>query len=487
MMDWLFEPQSMIENLDNLIIKIKEVLAHNFSHVVLLGMGGSSLAPYVFNEIFEKNLNYPKFFVLDSIHPHEIINIQGQIDIKNTLFIVSSKSGSSLEPNVLYNYFVEELQKAQVRDIYKHFLAITDPVTSLEQESVEKGFLLSVFGKPNIGGRFSACSVFGVVPLLLMGHDAKTMLQNAVSMADECAPSVLPKDNPGFLLGTFLGTNAKLGRDKLKIYLSKSLKPFGMWLEQLIAESLGKQGLGIVPVVSDDFIQKPDVIHCFIELAGEELSSANNTSSSIVLNLKNKQEIMAQMFLWQIAVSVAGIILRINPFDQPDVELSKILAKKALLSEGQDNLKPNFIDKNLKIYSNNNLDLDSVIKKIKSSDYCAILSFLHEDNKELLLNLKKSLKNTKAEVLCQTGPRYLHSTGQLFKGGGNNSHFILLTSFYEQDLVLNNKFSFAKAHFSQAMGDFMALSQKSKNIVWVDILSYQGFTDLIYRIKNICA
>ncbi len=485
MMDWLFEPQSMLENLDNLIIKIKEVLAHNFSHVVLLGMGGSSLAPYVFNEVFEKNSNYPKFFVLDSIHPHEILTIQAQIDIKNTLFIVSSKSGSSLEPNVLYNYFIEEMQKANVKDIYKHFLAITDPVTSLEQESMEKGFLLSVFGKPNIGGRFSACSVFGLVPLLLMGHDAKTLLQHAVTMVNECAPSVLPKDNPGFLLGTFLGTNAKLGCDKLKIYVSKSLKPFGMWLEQLIAESLGKQGLGIVPVVSDDFIEKPDVMHCFIELHGEKISNAQDTSSSIVLNLQNKQELMAHMFLWQIAVSVAGIILGINPFDQPDVELSKILAKKAL-SDGQDNLKAHFIEDNLKIYSSNNLNLHDFIKPIKSSDYCAILSFLHEGNKEFLLDLKKSLTNTKAEVLCQTGPRYLHSTGQLFKGGGNNSHFILLTSFYEQDLMLNNKFSFAKAHFSQAMGDFMALSQKGKNIVWIDILSNQGFADLIYRIKNIC-
>lgn len=468
MMDWLFEPKNIINKLPSLNKNIQKILEHNFSHIVLLGMGGSSLAPYVFNTIFDKKNNYPKFLVLDSIHPCEITAIEKQIDIKHTLFIVSSKSGNSLEPLILYEYFVEQLKINNISDIYKHFIAITDPISNLEKEAVEQGFLEVFFGQPNIGGRFSASSVFGVVPLLLMGHDALSLLNNTVIMADECAPSMLAKDNKGFLLGAFLAAHAHK-KDKLKIYLSETLKPFGLWLEQLIAESLGKNKQGIVPVLSFDYAPKEDAIHCFISLEGEEIVVPNDENQAIIkLSLSDTNEIMAQMFLWQVAISVVGIVMHCNPFDQPNVELSKILAKEALQNDNK--AKPLLITDEAVIYSSSSNNISEFIQNIKPTDYCAILSFLPSCADKHLANLKSLILKTKAEVITQTGPRYLHSTGQLFKGGADNSHFIIITAPYEEDKKTHN-ISFKKAHYAQAVGDFMALSKLNKSVIWIDLMS----------------
>lgn len=469
MLDWLFEPKNIIEQLPVLNEKTNKTLQHNFSHIVLLGMGGSSLAPYVFNEIFPKKSNYPQFLVLDSIHPCEVSNIEKQIDLSTTLFIVSSKSGNTLEPLILYEYFLQQLKLIKVQDPYRHFIAITDPISNLEKEAVEEGFLETFFGNPNIGGRFSASSVFGVIPLLLMGQDAVSLLNNTVKMTDECAPSMLAKDNKGFLLGAFLAANILHKKDKLKIYLSKSLSSFGLWLEQLLAESLGKNKTGIIPIISSSYDAKEDAVHCFIELMQDETKMPlyTDNDSVIKLVLDDTDDIMAQMFLWEVAVSVVGMVLKINPFDQPDVELSKVLAKKALLH--QEKPTPLIVTNNANIYFSQAKNILDFLDNIKAIDYCALLSFLPSSAHKNLLDLANIISQKTSYIIIQTGPRYLHSTGQLFKGGADNSHFIIITGPYEEDKHTKS-ISFKKAHYAQAVGDFMALSQRGKSVMWIELV-----------------
>lgn len=470
MMDWLFEPEVSLSNLEKNQKKVDKILSHGFSHIVLLGMGGSSLAPYVFSQIFSKTIKFKNFFVLDTIHPDDVIKLQKKIDISKTLFIVSSKSGSTLEPNLLYKHFYAQLCKHNVKDPYKHFIAITDPITSLEQEAVENGFLETFFGNPMIGGRFSSSSVFGIIPMLLMGIDAKKILEKNTHAMKDFGPSVLPQENPAALLGLFLALNQSYGKDKLRIYLSDSLKSLGLWLEQLLAESLGKKGLGIVPILADTFESKPDVMHCYIHLKGEHFhDDENHDEAKIYLELDSIEDILAHMFLWEIATSICGVVSKINPFDQPDVELSKNLAKKLLSEE----IKETLVDEE---------ETKNFVEKIEKNSYLAILGFLEEspENISFLYELKNIFKAKGPEILVQFGPRYLHSTGQLFKGK-NGGNFLIITSDYK-NLDLQE---FIKAHKSQAYGDYNALLSKNKNALLVNSKNIGDTHDVMNYFKKL--
>lgn len=501
MLDWLSEPREMLGMLDSLSEMAEKVKEHGFRSIVLLGMGGSSLAVRVFQDILAPDHN---FFVLDTIHPTALKRLEHELDLSSTLFIVASKSGSTLEPNLLYHYFLKKLGEKKIPHPFKHFLAITDPGTSLADEAYKNSFLTAPKGNPLIGGRYSALSPFGLFPAMLMDIDTQKLLENSILMAQECGPTILPERNSGALLGLFLGVNARLGHDQLVMHFSPSLKPLGMWLEQLIAESLGKDKSGIVPIIDGglDLVGLPHSMHCVIELAHEPVAPAlkealnNAQAKRIYLNVPHKYAIGAEMFRWQIAVSSAATVLKLNPFDQPDVEKSKLSAMK-ILEEMKEN---KFLGPNNPCYSSAALDifapgsdketiniLASFFSTIKDQDYCAILSYLDETKKNniFLQSLVAQIRQRSVPILLQSGPRYLHSTGQLFKGGKNNGHFIMITGPYEEDIMSDLGLSFKNIHLSQALGDFQAMRDQGRHILHIHLKDIAiGFRELLALSKH---
>lgn len=450
MLDWLDEPQNMKTALPSLEKVV--AAAAKFSSIVLLGMGGSSASVKMFKHIFAPNAS---FFILDSIHPHEVLEIEKAIDIDKTLFIVASKSGSTMEPWLLYQHFLNKLSGS--KDPYGHFLAITDPISSLEQESVEKGFLHAPLGKPGIGGRYSGLSVFGILPAMLMGIDVKPILDSAIFMAKNVGFSIPAKNNPAVSLAAII---ASFDQGNFFIYLSPTLKPMAQWLEQLIAESLGKDGHGMVPIITENF----EIAHIAMAIDQEPVPD-----SSFNIVVSDISELGGLMFCWQMAVALAGIMLNIDPFDQPDVERSKVLTKEiiAKLKQGQkiDEEKPD-VENGLSFYGQANFLAD-----ITPESYCAILSYLPEDKTPELLKLKKDLAPYFEDaVMLEQGPCYLHSTGQLFKGGANHGHFLLLTGNYSEDFFnAEGDLSMAQIHLSEALGDLEALKERGRKVIRIHV------------------
>lgn len=461
-LDWLTEPKDLLATVSSLKTLHDKIRAQ-FSSVVLLGMGGSSLSARVFQQILAPTST--QFLVLDTIHPDTLENIERSIDLTKTLFIVASKSGSTLEPNLLYEHFRDRLINASVADPFRHFMAITDPVTSLEQESVENGFLPGAFGKPGIGGRYSGLSVFGIVPAIFMGIDVERLLNETVLMAKALGPSVQAHDNGAATLAAFLVANLAKS-NQVFIHLPAELCSLGSWLEQLIAESLGKDGKGIVPVVTGQQFSNQALESSHVVISFKDDTKAEFPAPHFHVMLTDKYEIGAVMFGFQMAVAILGSIIKVNPFNQPDVESSKKRTKEIIdqLAKGQNT------DDALAVSS---LEITQFIAAIQPGDYVAILSFLDEtnDNGELLAALKTALEQkTSAPTLVQTGPRYLHSTGQLFKGGKNNGHFLVITGPYESDLLSSrDNLTFAAIHYSQALGDILALKECGRRVLHLNV------------------
>ena len=480
MLGWLDSPSKELKKLPELI-KIKDSLKKlNFENLVLLGMGGSSIGPKVFKAILApENSN---FYILDSTHPSDIKKIEDKINIAKTLFIVASKSGSTLEPNILYKYFWHELEKLNILEPAKHFMAITDPITHLEQESQEQGFLQGPFGDPDIGGRYSALSAFGLMPALLMNINTKELLERALVMSNNCRDENI-NINLGAQLGLFLAEQVNNNRDQLVFYFSPKIKSFGWWLEQLIAESLGKNNSGIVPIINPDtYINSHKDVSCFISLGDEEITNNINTP---VINIKinNILELGAEMFRWQFATSIIGALLELNPFDQPDVEKSKIQAKNILEEMRK--------DPNKKLHNNifDQKEFIEFLTQAQNKSYLAILSYL-EDNQEnniYLKNLSNALAyKLKLPVLIQRGPSYLHSTGQLFKGGKNDGCFLLLSNSYPVDLPsFYAGLGFKDINISQALGDNQAMKDAHRQIMHIALKDAPvGFKEIMALIKH---
>lgn len=503
MLDWLDEPREMLAALEQHLKLCQELKKNSWSTIVLLGMGGSSLAVKVFQEILAPSLA-TKFVVLDTIHPSAIKRVEKNLEILSTLFIVASKSGSTSEPNLLYRYFLEKLNKAKIANPFSHFVAITDPATSLAKEAEDKNFLALIHGKPFIGGRYSALSPFGIVPALLMDIDGQKLLSKAVTMAYDCGPTISPEHNPGVLLGLFLGVNALKGHDQLIFHFSPQLKPLGLWLEQLIAESLGKDQNGIVPIVESrmEHIALPQAMHCVVELATDPIAAVtkealkNANVATIYLEMASQDTLGAEMFRWQVAVSIAGTVLKLNPFDQPDVEKSKKSAASILKQMSEKKFvgpkSPCFSSPALDIYAPGSDKetiniLASFFSSIKKGDYCAILSYLDETDKNLSLLqlLVNQISQRSVPTLLESGPRYLHSVGQLFKGGKNNGHFILITGSYEDDVISNLGISFKDIHLSQAFGDYQAMLDEERHILHIHLKDITvGFRELLALSKH---
>ena len=472
--------------------------AKDFSDIVLLGMGGSSLGPEVFSITFGKR----NFHILDSTVPAQIKTLESRIDLAKTLFIVASKSGSTLEPNTFKQYFfVKVAQLAGRENAGKQFVAITDPNSKMQQVAERDNFRRVFFGNPEIGGRFSVLSVFGMVPASAMGIDVEEFLRRTNEMVAACKNDD-PIDNPGAILGTILGVCQTSGRDKLTIFTAPEIHNVGAWLEQLIAESTGKDNISIIPV-DREAIQSPDKygsdrIFAYLKLKtseeNESIAALEKAGQPIInIELENKLNLGQEFFRWEFATAVAGSIMRINPFNQPDVESAKIEAKK-LTEEyettGEFPDETAFYEENgIKLFTDekNAAELNQQIageksltnyltehfSRIKENDYFALLAYIemNAENEALLQKIRHRILLEKRVATCLGfGPRFLHSTGQAYKGGANNGVFLQITSDDAEDLqVPDQKYTFGVVKTAQARGDFQVLLDRGRRALRVHL------------------
>lgn len=488
---WLRVTEKMRAQLKEIEDFAQEVKQAQFANIVLLGMGGSSLAPEVMRLILPSAKGAPKLFVLDSTDPEWIAKIDRAVSGKKTLYIFASKSGTTVEPFSFYRYFF-----SRVKEDGDCFVAITDPGTFLEKLAKEKKFRKTFVNPSDIGGRFSALSLFGLVPAALAGKNIRAMLESAELMMTACQNSV--SENPGVELGLAMGTAALYGRDKLTVVLPKNWSSLGLWIEQLVAESSGKEGRGIVPIAGEELLPVAaygsDRLFVVYALGGKLdakmqkwVKSIRAKHPLIILPLGKKESLAGEFFRWEIATSAACAVLGVNTYDQPNVQEAKTLARAALeeLSCGKLAKLPVHAEgKKFQLsfsqvaaaaakQSQPQAALQTFLRLAKTSDYWGILAFTPEIaglEKNLLQFRSRLLKKTKLATLFGYGPRYLHSTGQLHKGGAANGLYFVICSENKKDLpVPGESYTFAQLKNAQALGDFKALDTKKRRAVFVSL------------------
>jgi transaldolase/glucose-6-phosphate isomerase len=484
----------------------KEVGNAGFKDVLLLGMGGSSLCPEVLRKTFGKIAGYPDLHVLDSTDPAQIKAFENQIDIAKTLFIVSSKSGSTLEPNIFKQYFFEATKKAVGADkAGSHFIAITDPGSKMQKVAEGDRFRHIFSGRPSIGGRYSALSNFGMVPAAVIGLDSKKFLDRAQEMVRACGPAAPVEGNTGAVLGIILGTAAQSGRDKVTIVTSPDIADLGAWLEQLLAESTGKVGKGIIPVDREELAAPEfygaDRVFAYIhtDFAADAKTDAKLTALEtaghpvVRISMSDIYELGAEFFRWEIATAIAGSIIGINAFNQPDVEASKIVTKKLTSAYEQTGSlppeKPVLEDSGIKLFTDerNAADLTKAARggkslagylkahldRIGAGDYFALLGYtqMNEDHEKRLQAIRHAVRDKKHVATCLGfGPRFLHSTGQAYKGGPNSGVFLQVTCDDAIELpVPQQKYTFGVVKAAQARGDFQVLAERGRRALRVHL------------------
>jgi len=501
-LDIVDEQRKTNRRLTNFAAEVKDA---GFTHALLLGMGGSSLCPEVLSKSFGHSDDFPELHVLDSTDPQQIKDTEEKIDIAKTLFFVSSKSGTTLEPNIFKQYFFQRTKEVLGKpNAGNHFIAITDPGSKLRQEAEQDRFRKIFFGVPGIGGRYSALSDFGMAPAAAMGINVTRFLDTANDMVVACGPGVSAKNNPGAILGAVLGTAHNHGRDKITIVASPGIIDLGAWLEQLIAESTGKNGKGIIPLdrealgppelYGDDrvfaylrLMHAPDAVQdaafAALEKAGQPV---------ITISVDATYSLGQEFFRWEFATAVAGAIIGINPFDQPDVEASKVETRK--LTEQFERAgalppeTPFFEGEGIKLFADekNTEDLklfagDASLRgylkahldRLKRHDYFALLAYveMNDSHEQLLQTARHAVRDTKKVATCLGfGPRFLHSTGQAYKGGPNSGVFLQITCDDAHDLpVPNQKYSFGVVKAAQARGDFEVLAERGRRALRVHL------------------
>jgi transaldolase / glucose-6-phosphate isomerase len=500
----------------------QEIRRDGFKNAVLLGMGGSSLGPEVLAAAFGAKSGWPRLRILDSTVPEQIKTIEAELDLGMTLFIVSSKSGSTTEPNVLMDYFFKRVaDKVGVAKTGRHFIAITDPGSALEGRAKEQGFRHIFYGVPSIGGRYSVLSPFGLVPAALAGIDIAQLMRSAHTMMHSCGPDVPPSENPGAQLGIALGVAAIQGRDKVTILTSPGLAGFGAWAEQLFAESTGKNGKGVIPIEGEP-IGKPQVYgddRVFIDLVldGEadnehetKLAALEKASHPIIrIVQKSVANIGQEFFRFEIATAIAGAVIGINPFDQPDVEASKVKTRELTAAfEKSGALPPEtpvYSSKAINIYTDDTNAaalrkagadggveswLRAHLARIGNGDYVALLAYLARDegHTERLQQVRLALRDQRRVATClEFGPRFLHSTGQAYKGGPDSGVFLQITSDDAADLAIpGHRASFGIVKTAQARGDFGVLLERGRRALRVHLNGdvESGLTALTKAIDN---
>jgi len=499
---WLTITDEQLANLNTLKQFAAEVKKAKFKHMLLLGMGGSSLCPEVLRMTFGKIAGFPELHVLDSTDPAQIKAIEKKLDLKKTLCIVSSKSGSTLEPNIFKQYFFGRVGKA-VGDkvVGSRFIAVTDPGSKMQQVAEDDKFWKIFAGDPSIGGRYSALSNFGMVPAAAMGMDLGKFLKTTQEMVKACGASSTADTNPGVLLGNILGLAANHGRDKITIITAPGISDLGAWLEQLIAESTGKISKGIIPVDREK-LAKPSVygsdrIFAYLRLANKPNKAQDTAVAAIEkaghpvvrITLANVYALGQEFFRWEIATAVAGSIIGINAFNQPDVEASKIETKKLTSQyEATGSLPPEspfFIAKDAKLFADDKnsaalsggKSLNEIVKthlsRIGEGDYFALLGYIpmNAQNEKALQTIRMSVRDAKKVATCLGfGPRFLHSTGQAYKGGPNSGVFLQITCDDASDLAVpGQKYTFGVVKAAQARGDFAVLAERGRRALRVHL------------------
>jgi transaldolase/glucose-6-phosphate isomerase len=479
-MGWLELPDKMHEQVADLIEFRERVRKDGFTHAVLLGMGGSSLAPEVYQETFDNAPGCPELIALDSTHPAAVRAVEKRIDLKHTLFIVSSKSGTTTETLSFFRYFWSRLSGG---DRGAQFVAVTDPETPLEKLGAERGFRRVFRATPDVGGRYSALTHFGLVPAAVIGIDLNHLLDRAWEMSEACASGVSPKDNPGFTLGALIGEAARAGRDKLTFSSGSSMTALPVWLEQLVAESTGKSDRGILPVagepLGDPSLYGNDRVFADFRMGKEadgdpKLQALEAAGHPVVrVRLGEPLDIAQEFFRWEIAVPAAGSVLGIHPFNQPDVQLAKDLARKAM-KEGGGKEAPAGSEP---VPAGDQPALEKAFKawlgQAQKGDYIALQAYL-EPRKEttaLLESIRLALRDrVKVATTVGYGPRFLHSTGQLHKGGPNTGLFLQLVDDAAPDLdVPETDYTFGALIRAQALGDWQALTQRGRRVLRVHL------------------
>ncbi|MCU1304297.1 MAG: transaldolase [Candidatus Sulfotelmatobacter sp.] len=484
----------------------KEVWSAGFKDVLLLGMGGSSLCPEVLRITFGKTAGYPDLHVLDSTDPAQVKAFENKIDINRTLFIVSSKSGSTLEPNIFKQYFFERTKQAVGADkAGSHFIAITDPGSKMQKVAEADHFRHIFFGRASIGGRYSALSNFGMVPAAIIGIDTKKFLDRTQEMVRACGASAPVAENPGAVLGIILGTAAQSGRDKVTIITSPDISDLGAWLEQLLAESTGKLGKGIIPVDREELaapeIYGSDRLFAYIHTEhgsdvaiDAKVTALEQAGHPVVrISMADVYDLGAEFFRWEIATAVAGSILGINAFNQPDVEASKI-ATRNLTSEYEKTgslppEKPVLETSGVKLFTDEKNAaalataaagdksltgyLKAHLNRIHAGDYFAVLGYIqmNPEHEKSLQAIRHAVRGKKHVATCLGfGPRFLHSTGQAYKGGPNSGVFLQVTCDDAVDLPMpGQKFTFGVVKAAQARGDFQVLAERGRRALRVHL------------------
>jgi transaldolase/glucose-6-phosphate isomerase len=507
---WLHVTEDQMAHIGHLKSIAEEVKNAGFSHALLLGMGGSSLCPEVMKMTFGKIAGSPELHVLDSTDPAQIKALENKVNLANTIFIVSSKSGSTLEPNIFKQYFFERVKRSlapcgREEEAGQRFIAITDPKSKMQLVAERDKFRHIFFGLPTIGGRYSALSDFGMVPSAMMGVDVAKFLDRAAEMVHSCASCVPPEDNPGVVLGTMMGVLANNGRDKVTIITSPGIYDLGAWLEQLLAESTGKNGKGLIPVDREKLgppqVYGNDRLFVYVRLdsapdtaqdkAVDALEAAGHPVVRIAV--KDAYELGEEFFRWEIATAVAGSLIGINAFNQPDVEASKEETRK-LTSEYEKTgalppETPILEDSGIKLFTDEkNADalrtasvsernlvgiLKAHLNRLKAGDYFCISAYvqMNDAHSEQLQAMRHAIRDTKRVATCLGfGPRFLHSTGQAYKGGPNSGVFLQITCDDADDFIVPGQtYTFGVVKAAQARGDFQVLTERGRRALRVHL------------------
>lgn len=499
---WLSAPAMMEELKGGLFTFAEEVRKAGFTECVLLGMGGSSLAPLVFGETFGPRRGYPRLTVLDTTDPEAVLGVaegRERVEITRKLFIVSSKSGSTIEPLSLFEYFYSILKGIKGERAGENFIAITDPGTALEGFSRKYSFRRLFLNWRDIGGRFSALSYFGLLPAALSGIDVGSILRHALIMRAAVEPSVPPLKNPGLQLGALLAGFYNEGRDKVTFFLSDEISAFALWIEQLMAESTGKEGRGLIPITGEP-VGKPSEYandRVFVDISlkktdeavSRKLDALSKAGHPVLrFTLRDPYEIGAEFLRWEVAIAAAGMVMGINPFDQPDVESSKRLAMERLgrgaekehhewAVLGSKLLKVHFgraAKTGIKEKTSLKEALGAFLGLVREREYMGLLPYFNPMDKKAGASfgrIRKALRDkTGAAVLFGWGPRYLHSTGQLHKGGPDSGSFVIIAHGAVKDApVPESHFTFSGLERSQAFGDMEALDSRGRRVILVDL------------------
>jgi transaldolase / glucose-6-phosphate isomerase len=492
-MGWLTVVEKMIAALPMLWKFETEVHDAGFRNVVVLGMGGSSLSSFVFKNLVEENAKELPVTVIDTTDPKTIASIEKKLSLSDTLFIVASKSGSTIEPLCLFEYFYSKVKEIKGDNAGENFVAITDPGSSLVQLASKLKFRHSFLNYADIGGRYSALTYFGLVPAILMGVNVGGLLESALKMVHNCSAGVPLKDNPGIVLGAALSELARAGRDKLTYFLPVNLMPFGLWIEQLIAESTGKKGIGILPLegnIADDVsVYGDDRVFLFVNFKESKdylqfkIDSLVEKGHPVIsIYLDSPLCVGQEFFRWEIATAIIGAIMGVNPFDQPNVQESKEITND-LISKISDKkkdklIKADFEENDLSFYGINGGGssagiFEKIFTSLNEKDYVALLAYLpeHTEADNELHKLKSFLEHEyNTAVSVGYGPRYLHSTGQYFKGGPSTGLFIVFTTDNDSDLEIPGRnYTFGILQNAQAMGDIEALKNHNKMVVRIHL------------------